>query len=145
MADPLTAIGALASVASIIDVLGKSINTIRNLRSQYDDADLNLVNFVAQLTALRAALTKIKGWSEHEFNDPYHQLVMDLDASVDCCALLVRTLDDRLSALRRKNTGGLKSTAKMKLAIGAYDIENMQKMIQRQAEALNLLLTACNW
>jgi len=55
------------SIANIIDILGKTINTISELRNQWQDADLAVLIFKTQLTALQAALTKIKKWTDTNF------------------------------------------------------------------------------
>ena len=64
MADPLTVLGAVGSIVGIIDMVGKSIRGIQELRSEWNDADLIFLTLVTQLTALKAALRKIKEWMD---------------------------------------------------------------------------------
>jgi hypothetical protein len=64
MADPLTIIGTVASVGAIIDLLSKSISTIRELQAQWQDADLASLSLGSQMGVLRVALTKIQEWIE---------------------------------------------------------------------------------
>lgn len=82
MAEALAIIGAAASVVSIIDVLSRSITTVRGLRDQWTDADLTVHNLLTQLTAFKAALTKIKEWTDSDVAETHHQLKIDLDDSV---------------------------------------------------------------
>lgn len=144
MADPLVIIGAAASVVSIIDVLARSISTVRELRDQWKDADFTILNLVAQLTALKAALTKIKEWTDTELAEAHHQLIMDIDDSVACCRILVGKVDTLLSELQQKPNGTLDWLARAKLLLGSKSMDDLQKMIERQTCALTLLLTACN-
>jgi hypothetical protein len=145
MAEPLSIIGAVGSIAGIIDVLGRSISTIYALRSQWKDADLSLLNLVSQLTALRVALNKIKKWTELDRGEPQLQLVMDLDGSITCCEILVENIDAQVSSMLRKPDGTLEVSGKLKLILSSKEMDNLQKMIERQTSALTLLLTACNW
>jgi len=97
MADPISILGTAGAVANIIDVLGKSIRTIAELRNQWQDADLTVVVLESQLAALNAALGKIKDWAESSFDSPHHQLAMDLDRCVACCRLLILKIDVEIS------------------------------------------------
>ena len=108
MADPLSILGAVGSIVGIIDVLGRSITTIHALRKQWNDADFSLLNLVSQLTALMAALNKIKEWADLDLREPHLQLVMDLDSSVSCCRTLIEIIDAQLSGIQRSQMESLK-------------------------------------
>jgi hypothetical protein len=144
MADPISIIGTFGAAANIIDVVGKTISTIRELRDEWKDADLTFLSLAAQLTALKAALTKIKEWMENELGDPHHQLVMDLDVSMSCCRMLIGKIDLLLSKLHQTADRTLDFSSKVKLVFGNKHINDVQKLIERQTNTLNLLLTACN-
>jgi guanine nucleotide-binding protein G(i) subunit alpha len=62
MAEALAVIGAAGAVANIIDVAGKTIKSLHDLHNRWRDADFTLLNLIAQLTALRAALSMIQEW-----------------------------------------------------------------------------------
>lgn len=129
MADPLTILGAAGSVANIVDILGKTINTISELRSQWQDADLVVLTFETQLTALQAALTKIKEWTDTDFNDPHHQLVIDLDRCMACCRSLIGKIDGEISQFQTSSNDRLDVASKFKLLFKTKGIEDVQKMI----------------
>lgn len=59
MVDPLTVIGAVASVSSIVDLLGKTVSTLQTLHSRWKGADFAFINLIAQLIALKAALSRL--------------------------------------------------------------------------------------
>jgi hypothetical protein len=145
MADPISIIGTFGAAANIVDVIGKTISTIRELRDEWKEADLTFLSLAAQLTALKAALTKIKEWMDNEFGDPHHQLVMDLDVSMSCCRMLIGKIDLLLSKLHHTADETLDFSSKVKLVFGNKNIDDVQKLIEQQTSALTLLLTACNW
>lgn len=143
MADPISIIGAVGAIASIIDVVGKSIKCINDLRDHWKEADLTFLSLVSQLTALRMALVKIQEWVDNCQDDPHHQLVMDLSNSISYCQLLVTKLDVLICQLSETSKGPLELSSKVKLVFGSRDVEYVQKLIERQTGVLTLLLTAC--
>jgi guanine nucleotide-binding protein G(i) subunit alpha len=145
MADPLTIIGAASSVASIVELLGKTVSVLHTLHSRWKDADFTFINLIAQLTALKAALSKLQEWMDADMDEPHHQLVMDLEASVTCCRMLVRRMDSEVEDLQQNSGTGLDAQNKIKLVIKNGALEELQKMVDRQTSALTLLLTVCNW
>ena len=60
MADPLNVIGAAASVASIVELLGKTIRGLHTLHSCWKEADFTFSNLISQLTALKVALSNLQ-------------------------------------------------------------------------------------
>ena len=100
MAAPLTVIGAAASVASIVELLGKTISALHTLHSRWKEADLTFSNLISQLTTLKIALNKLQEWMDADIDEPHHQLVMDLEASVTYCRMLVRRIDTEVEDLQ---------------------------------------------
>jgi hypothetical protein len=143
MADPISIIGAVGAIASIIDVVGKSIKCINDLRDHWKEADLTFLSLVSQLTALRLALVKIQEWVDNSQEDAHHQLVMDLNSCISYCQLLVSKLDILVGQLNETTQGPLELSSKVKLLFGSRDVEHVQKLIERQTGVLTLLLTAC--
>jgi guanine nucleotide-binding protein G(i) subunit alpha len=129
MADPLTIIGAAASVAGIVELLGKTVGVLHTLHSRWKEADFTFINLIAQLTALKAALSKLQEWMDTDMDEPHHQLVMDSE----------------VEDLQQNSGTGLDAQNKIKLVVKNGTLEELQKMVDRQTSALTLLLTACNW
>ncbi|KAH0559729.1 hypothetical protein GP486_003753 [Trichoglossum hirsutum] len=144
--DPITAIGTAGAIANMIDVVSKAIKSLRDLCDRWKDAGFTILNLIAQLTALRAALTKIQEWIDSDLAGipQHHQLVMDLDLSVTCCRMLINRIDAQVSELDRTAGDTLDVRSKIRVVFGAKAIEDLQKAIERQIGALTLLLTACN-
>ncbi|KAK4207214.1 putative guanine nucleotide-binding protein alpha-2 subunit [Rhypophila decipiens] len=145
MADPLTYVGAAASVAGVLDILARCITTVAKFAEQLKDANLAFTSLRSQLLILRGALVEVQDWAEStNAEDAYHQLTIDLDSILLCCRSLVSRLETQLVGLGRDSTGRLTALAKVKLVLGGKNIGEIQKMIAQQVGALNLLLTACN-
>lgn len=144
MADPLTIFGSAASVLNTIDILAKASKAILELRNQWKDADMTLLNLTSQLNALRAALAKIKKWMESSVDETHHQLIMDLEVSLQCCQLLATRIDAEIGELPKLDDGTLRAGSKAKFIFKSSGIADLQSMIDRQTSALTLLLTACN-
>src|SRR5271156_5026804 len=103
MAEALAVIGAAGAVANIIDVAGKTIKSLQDLHNRWRDADFTLLNLIAQLTALRAALSMIQEWIDRteEATGQHHQLTMDMDLSITCVRMLIGKMDVEAEGLRR--------------------------------------------
>src|SRR4051812_43846591 len=99
MADPMSIFGAAAAVISVVDILARSIGTVRELRSQWKDVELIFRDLTTQLTALRGALIKIKEWIDAGADEVHHLLVMDLEESLHCCQMLAAKIDGELNGL----------------------------------------------
>ncbi|KAK3987368.1 hypothetical protein QBC44DRAFT_372200 [Cladorrhinum sp. PSN332] len=126
MVDPVSLLGAVGSVAGIVDVLTRAVGLISELRDQYKDADLMFDSLRCQLLILRAGLTKVGEWAETSPQNTHHQLTVDLDSVIDCC----RNLADRVDGQPE--------------GLGQSGRHLKAKMIERQTTTLTLLLTACN-
>jgi hypothetical protein len=156
MAEALAVIGTAGAIANIIDVASKTIKSLHDLHNRWRDADFTLLNLIAQLTALRAALSKIQEWIDRaeKATGQYRQLAMDMDSSMTCVRTLIGKMDVEVERLRRcvdenGNGGGigkLDLRSKIKVVFGGKGTgEEWQRLIERQVSALTLLLAACHW
>jgi len=146
MADPITIIGTIGAVGNIIDLVSKTISSIRDLRGRWKDADLAFLSLTSQLSALRAALVKIQEWSDNELAvDPNYQLIMDLDLTMNFCRLLVKRFDEFFLNLDQTVDEPLDFASKVKFVFGERDLDGVQKMVERQVCVMTLLLTTAYW
>jgi hypothetical protein len=143
MADPLSVVGAVGSLAGIIDILARSIRTIRELQDEWKNADFNVFSLISQLTALKAALAGIQEWKNNELVDSHHQLVMDLEFLVNFCGILVEKVDAEVSKLQINRDGALDKSSKTRIVFW-NNMDDLSKMIERQTNALTLLLSVCH-
>lgn len=144
--DAITILGTAGAVVNIIDIIGRSIKTLRDLHDRWEDADLIALNLITQLVALKAALSQISEWvsSDLAYHPHHYQLVMDLGESIGCCTLLVKSVDDQLAKLQCGTNSRLDRGSRLRIVFENKVCENFQMYIQRQTNALTLLLTACN-
>lgn len=146
MSIPLTNLGAATSIPTLIEVLSRIVTTLHTLDARYATADFTFMFLIGQLTSLKAALTMLQEWRSTDSHEPHHQLVMDWERSIACCRMLVRMIGDEVDELGAVNEeGGLDAKWKSKLMGKNGGLEETQKKVDRQIEALSLLLTACNW
>lgn len=102
----MAVIGTAAPIAAIVEILGKSISLLRELRQYYTDADFRVLNLVGQVTALRAVRIKVKEWAGN-----------DLDDSVTCCRIFVETIHAELAELTQKEDGTLGFASRIKFVV----------------------------
>ena len=126
-------------------MLAKTVSRLRELKEQWAQADFTFINLIAQLSALKAALNKLQEWIDTDIDETHHLLVMDLEASITCCRMLIDEIDSQVSNFHRIAENGLSSQGKLKLIVKNGTLEELQKMVGRQTNALTLLLTVCNW
>jgi guanine nucleotide-binding protein G(i) subunit alpha len=147
MADPLTSIGTTALVTGIVELLAKSISQLHKFHTRWEQADFTFINLIAQLSALKAALTKLEEWMDsnaEEERDLHHQLIMDLEVVITCCRMLAHKIDSEISGLYLDLDNALDTESKAKLVLKNGTLEELQRMVDRQTNALTTLLTACN-
>ncbi|KAE9378294.1 hypothetical protein N431DRAFT_541800 [Stipitochalara longipes BDJ] len=148
MTDPLTSIGSAALVTGIVEVLAKSISKLHKVHNYWREANFTFINLIAQLTALKATLNNLEEWLNTCIDggrDPHHQLIMDLEVIITCCKMLAHKIDTEVSELYLNADNVLDSESKVKLALRNDTVEKLQKMVDRQTNALTTLLTACNF
>lgn len=148
MAEPLTIIGTASAVVGIIESIAKALSTLHDLRGQWKQADLTLVNLEVQLLALKTALGKIEEWLKprlEEEQDSCHELVLTVGTVIQCCGMLAAMLDAEVSEFSRNADNLLDTQSRVKFLSKNGTLEELQTMVDRQTNALTLLLTACNW
>jgi guanine nucleotide-binding protein G(i) subunit alpha len=146
MAEAIAILGTIGAIANIVDATVKVASGLRELHNRWKDADFTLLNLIAQIIALKAALSKIEDWlSIDNDRQHHHQLVLDLDISLSCCKMLV---DDMVAVVYQLNTdkyGALDMGSKIKVVLGDRKRSEYQKTIDIQISALTLVLSACTW
>ena len=145
MAEALAAVGSIGAIVNIIDATSKSISRMNDLHAQWKDADITVLSLASQLSAFRAALRRIQEWLDGEHSATHHQLVMDLDETLSFCSILANKIE-ALSAGWEALIQDRKSTAtRWKVILGSKGVDTILVLVERQTNALTLLLTACHW
>jgi hypothetical protein len=145
MAEVLGVIGAVGAIVNIIDATTKVISAIGEVRAKWKDADLTLLSLASQLSAFRAALRRIHEWVGSELPEAHHQLVMDLDETLSFCDILIKRIEALFTDWESLVTQPTATGTRWKITFGNKGLDNMLVLVERQTNALTLLLTACNW
>ena len=97
MAEPVSVLSVIASVASVINALTKSIDVVSNLTVQWKESDLVFTRLKSRLQLLFSALGKIQHWVNSTVPEEAHQqLLMDLESMIQCIKMLSVKLEDTL-------------------------------------------------
>ena len=162
--DPAAIIGTTGAIVGIVDLLTRSIKSLHELHDRWTKTNLTALNLISQLTALKAALSKIQEWVDSDLaREPQHyQLVLDLCTTLNCCQSLVNSVHERIESLcwqqtnaesqkggtpylRRSSSGeSLRTKSKVQVFLKNRETRDFQRFIQQQVDALTLLLIACN-
>jgi hypothetical protein len=145
MAELLGVIGGVGAVINIIDGTSKVISAMSDLKSQWKDAHLTLFSLTSQLSAFQAALQRIQDWLNDELPESHHQLVMDLDKTLVCCEVLVSRLREFFADWESLMERPTASSSRWKVVFRKKGLDNVLVLVERQTNALTLLLTAYNW
>ena len=145
--DPISLIGLAGSVTGIIDIIAKSIKSLRDLQQRWNAADWTVISFTCQLNTLRTALNRISEWMSLRIDENFRhdQLILELSESLKCCWDLVNFMDKHLSPLEWLESNRLTSAGKFKAVFHESEMKECAAHLNHQSIALNLLLTALTW
>lgn len=145
--EALAIIGAASSIVSSIDVATRCIKSLRALKQRWNDPDLTISLLIGHVTTLKAALGQISSWIPMASNtSPQdHQLVADLEQSLDSCVILITFINDHISSLVTDQNSGLLFRSKIRAVLQDRRMQDCVGHLNNQTAALNLLLTALTW
>src|SRR5690349_18540885 len=117
--DPVSAIGLVGTVVGIVDVIGRSILSLNDLRKRLTEADLTVTLLIGQLNTVKAALNQVQSWmNESLLEDSNHyQLLLDLESSLNSCRLLIGLIDSQISKLEWSEKDALKFESKARIVL----------------------------
>ncbi|KAH7392969.1 hypothetical protein BKA66DRAFT_567694 [Pyrenochaeta sp. MPI-SDFR-AT-0127] len=144
MAEILGIISSVGAIANIIEATSKVIVTANDIHARWNDIDLTLLSFTAQLTAFRAALRRVQEWMDNEAQEQHHQLVMDLESTLSCCAALIARIETLFSDWLVSDVRPSSAASRWKFVLKNKGMDSVLKLVERQTNTLTLLLTACN-
>jgi hypothetical protein len=97
--DPVSITGLASSILGIMDMIGKTVDSLSGIRSRWKQANLTVTLMTSQLSTVKAALNEIGEWisSDPAAETAHHQLVIDLGQSVNSCNLLIAFINHYVS------------------------------------------------
>ena len=145
--DPISIVGLVGSIVNIVDVIAKSTKRLCDLQQKWNAADWTVSSLIGQLSTLSTALCQIQKWMSSGLSkQPQHgELGVRLSDSLNACWSLVNFMHDHLLFLDWTEANSLTSLGKMKAIFHDSEIRECAAHLDRQTNALNLLLTALNW
>ena len=141
MCDPLSIVGGIGSILTIVSSVTKLSKSLNEIRESYGNVALNTTLVASQLATIRAALEALHAWRTSDANDSEasKQLDSDLGLSLSCCAILIKVIEGKLEESGYKPGGGVKQKIKY---IWLEDIlKEYVSNLEGQIRALQLLLT----
>ena len=143
----MEAFGTAAAIVGVIDVVARSILKLAEIRERYKSVELIVELLSGQLSTVKAALEQIDEFLSSALQDheQHYQLVMSLDVAIRCCDSLVRLIDKQLSDLMYDKGNAMLKRSKIGLALNSKGMDECMTMLDRQINALNLLITVFQW
>jgi guanine nucleotide-binding protein G(i) subunit alpha len=135
----------ISAIGTNRDRLRHDIDGLRQIHNRWSDSNDTCINLIAQLTTLKSTLGKIEDWMNFAIQDLHPQLLSDLDVLTHSCDLIVRHVDALIRRLEQTDHGAVDFAAKLNYSVASRSMERLQKVAQRQNDAVTLLLAACNW
>jgi hypothetical protein len=142
----MEAIGVVGSILGIIDVATRCISSLADLRKRFKESNLTIETLSGQLVTVKAALSQINLLIAESLSqdEQHYQLTLDLSAAIGCCNLLLRLLDEQIARLQYSDTDEVTFISKVNLMLESKGTEECLTRLDRQTNALNLLITAFN-
>ena len=140
-------VGVASAILGIIDVATRSISTLADVKRRFKEADIILELLSSQLITIRTALDQIHCLiNETLSEDGQHiTLILSLESTIKCCNLLIRLLVENIAKLEYSENDSLSFENKVRSLLHSNGIGECQSRLDRQINALNLVLTAFQW
>ncbi|CAI6338356.1 unnamed protein product [Periconia digitata] len=111
---------------------------------KYDGAPIHVSTLIGQLFIIQTALDKLSDWNQaRETRHPrYQQLAAQVGNALDCFGTLISTLQKQLDQFETSNSVEMPTKNKIKFIWSEKEIANYSTLLDRQVNALTLLLQA---
>ncbi|ROV98320.1 hypothetical protein VMCG_07188 [Cytospora schulzeri] len=141
--DPISAVGFVSSVVSIVELVRNGIATLSELRDRYKIVDFKVNILITQLSTLTTALDQVTNVLSDNPGLPQDaQLIRDLTTSLACVEAVIMLINERISPLQQQLANGLSAMGKVNFLWDESTLKDYLSLLDNQVNALNLLLTA---
>ncbi|KAF2234226.1 hypothetical protein EV356DRAFT_502558 [Viridothelium virens] len=147
--DPASIVGIVSSVVGIADVVTRSIRSLNSLKTKYRDTPLIVSTLIGQLFTTQVALQQLSSWAEDyprksagSEGGRYPELVAQVGSALDCFGPLVVSLQRDLDQFEGSNKTSMSFTRRMSFLWNERDLNDYLGLLDRQVNALTLLLQA---
>ncbi|RYC55193.1 hypothetical protein CHU98_g11014, partial [Xylaria longipes] len=146
--DPVSIVQIIGTAVSLGDVVLKCISRLHSLKAKYHDAPLIISTITGQLHMVQAALDQLSIWNKPEYgrHPRYRQLALQIGNFLDCFSHLILTLEQRLDDFEPNGSSSITAKQEFVFLWGEKETFEYSSLLDRQVNALNLLLQAvqCN-
>ncbi|TRX90666.1 hypothetical protein FHL15_008441 [Xylaria flabelliformis] len=143
--DPTTILQIVDTVMSLGDIVIKCITRLSALKAQFHDAPIIVTSMIGQLHMIKIAQDQLSPLTSPKFNhDPrYRQLAGQIGNALDSFGPILLALSQQLDRYEGV-VGSDEMTAKSRMGYlhGEREMTNLSILLDRQVNALNLLLQA---
>jgi ankyrin repeat protein len=138
--DPLSIIGGFAATAQIAGGIVQMIKNLNDARGRFNAADTTIKLLVAELLAVKAAVSQIEDWAKYNSAESVmpSELVEAFKVSFEACHLAMEILAEEVAALVSRNP----FLTKAKVAWNEALMREHADRLRSQVSALQLLVHA---
>jgi len=145
--DPVTIFQVVGAAVSLGDVVLKCITGLSTLKTKFHDAPIHISTMIGQLYIVQTALDQLSVWNKAENDrDPrFRQLALQIGNSLDSFGVLVLALHKQLDQFDSPGPSGMAAKTRVKFLWSEKEIVDYSTLLDRQVNALSLLLQATQW
>jgi hypothetical protein len=142
--DPVTIFQIVGAAVSLGDVVLKCITKLSSIKTKYQQAPIHLSTMIGQLYIVKTALDQLSVWNKPQNDrDPrYRQLASQVGGSLDCFGLLILALENKLDQFDSPSLNDMAAKSRIKFLWSEKDMVDHSILLDRQVNALSLLLQA---
>ncbi|KAI9691975.1 MAG: guanine nucleotide-binding protein subunit alpha [Bogoriella megaspora] len=145
--DPASIIGIVGSVVSVADIVTRSIRRLSSLAARFRDAPFLISTLIGQLCTVQAALDQLACWANDDLaeNPRYSLLAMRVGSSLKCFSPLIVSLQHQLDQVEEVPENQFSLSKRISFLWTEPELERYLTLLDRQVNALTLLLQAIQW
>ncbi|KAI0429889.1 G-protein alpha subunit-domain-containing protein [Xylaria sp. FL1042] len=142
--DPATIFQIVGTVVSLGDVVIRCITRLSALKAQFHDAPIIVTSMIGQLHMVKIAQDQLSPLNSPNFaHDPrYRQLAAQIGNALDSFGPILLALGQQLDRYEGIGANGMTTKNRMGFVHGEREMTNLSILLDRQVNALNLLLQA---
>ncbi|KAK5625187.1 hypothetical protein RRF57_000903 [Xylaria bambusicola] len=142
--DPATIFQIVGTVLSLGDVVIRCITRLSALKAQFHDAPIIVTSMIGQLHMVKIAQDQLSTLNSPTFtHDPrYHQLAVHIGNALDSFSPILLALGQQLDRYEGIGANWMAAKTRMGFLNGEREMTNLSILLDRQVNALNLLLQA---
>lgn len=145
--DPLAIFGGVGAAAGLIGIITKTVRHLSDLQTKYAESEMSIRQLIRQLMSIKASLSQIQEWTELNLSRAprERELAEAFEISFEGCKEAMDAMADEVARLAQDAVAGDKRTMRMRYVWNEEAMKDHQGRLDRQVQALQLLLSAVQW